>query len=323
MSIYPTGCARPDARQSVKSGANPCDDQRLAGFRHRLTSHATTVSTRRGTAFTLVELLVVIAIIAILIALLLPALAGARRESNSILCASNLRQLGTAYQEYTQSSAAVTRGFAYTTSFDSGQWAIFLAPMFGENLAETNPAFTIPAAERAVLMCPSAPTPAPTTIPGYGSDVYGTSTGAWLQDVNPGNVPGLDQLESGYGFNGWMFNWATSTPAMQSILQSWGVGDSNNYWSQGQASAGAQTPLLCDGDWMTFWPEAYTPPPTSVEEPGLFWAMPAVNRHDGAINVAFCDDHVERVALGDLWTLDWHPDFVPKLPWGGYPPPVQ
>lgn len=116
--------------------------------------------------FTLIELLVVIAIIAILVALLLPAVQQAREAARRIQCRNNLKQFGIALHSYHEIVGAFPPGWIGTRSWS---WGAMILPQLDQaNLYEqldwnVNPATPSPVTEEAlktplpVFICPSAP----------------------------------------------------------------------------------------------------------------------------------------------------------------------
>ena len=116
-------------------------------------------------SFTLIELLVVIAIIAILAAMLLPALGKARERAKAAGCMSNLKQLGTAMTMYIDDYR--TYPYQQSTSVAKQEWDMRLLPYLGL------PAGVKPKAQYKGFHCPAAlPFSGTSASRGYAMNLY-------------------------------------------------------------------------------------------------------------------------------------------------------
>jgi prepilin-type N-terminal cleavage/methylation domain-containing protein len=260
----------------------------------------------RKKGFTLIELLVVIAIIALLMAILMPALRKAKRQTQAVICQSNLKQWGLVFTLYAQDNEdSFPQGFQGNGVNSEDAWLLGATLPYYKDLD--------------MRMCPT--TRALDRPPAAG--LRGGTFTEWGPFPNSASgTQWYDALATGsYAFN----EWCADVPARAGW---WGLPHANAI--RKMTTKGADNiPLVLDSVFVDT-AVLHTDAAPSNEEHSrdvysASWDTNAmkyycIDRHSGGINGVFVDMHTQHVGIKQLWKLKWHATFQLGVgPAGGWP----
>jgi prepilin-type processing-associated H-X9-DG protein/prepilin-type N-terminal cleavage/methylation domain-containing protein len=225
---------------------------------------------KKQNSFTLIELLVVVAIIAVLVALMLPAMNEARQMAKETACASNLRQLSLGFISYQDDWKGFLVPFSdgnnyrnfYTNVLVRGNYV--LPPLYWSNYDWGNVVV-------GIWRCPSVEDRMLQWGGGYGTN------GGYTGDSGNGEHTLGHVVGNG---------WSSQVSRLNRTSEVWLLGDADGNWGAGGYRT-TKPYIDCPSCW-NIWDN------TDID------FKCASYRHRGASNVIFVDGHVTRVSYQDL-----------------------
>jgi len=259
--------------------------------------------------FTLIELLVVIAIIAVLMAILLPALQRVRSQARDVKCRANLRQWGVFFNLY-----ANDNDNKFFTLVDlrvhPGHGSILVGRLMQycrTDWYDTMRGYYEEYDE--IMVCPAASRSGQPADPQYGR-VRGDKDHAWRD---------YSYLTHGYLTGSYGAAHSLYAVPIGGTYDEGIAGMAERCWKTSLIAGPGNIPIFTDATTSIIGHDPNRPPPQEDvpwnSEHSYYNACAIMNRHNGGVNMAFMDFSARKVGLKEIWTLKWHRQFDTRGRW--------